>query len=217
MFKNFLNNWSVIMNNRRKIILLWVLLVSAAFSARAQEADSSLLTIDRIFNSDYLASKGVGGFRWLKSGDGYSKIERSATVQGGTDLVSYDAATNQRTVLLPAEKLIPKGDTKPLAINGYEWSADNTQMLIYTNSKKVWRLNTRGDYWVLNLATGNLKKLGGADAKPSTLMFAKFSPDGTRVGYVRENNIFVENIADGKITPVTTDGGKNLINGTSDW
>ncbi|HEY0459140.1 MAG TPA: S9 family peptidase [Pyrinomonadaceae bacterium] len=206
------------MFNRQKIILLWILLViSAAGLARAQEVDSSLVTIDRIFNSDYFSSKNIGGFRWLKSGDAYSKIERSASVQGGTELVSYDAATNQRTVLLPAEKLIPKGETKPLPINGYEWSADNTQMLIYTNSKKVWRLNTRGDYWVLNLATGNLKKLGGADAKPSTLMFAKFSPDGTRVGYVRENNIYVETLADGKITQLTTDGSKTLINGTSDW
>ncbi|HEY8559147.1 MAG TPA: S9 family peptidase [Pyrinomonadaceae bacterium] len=204
------------MFNRSKILLLWLLLVGAATFAPAQEADSGLLTTDRIFNSDYFAPKSVGGFRWLKSGDAYSKIERSATVRGGTDLVSYDAATNQRTVLLPAEKLVPKGASQPLPLNGYEWSADNTQMLVYTNSKKVWRLNTRGDYWVLNLATGDLKKLGG-DAKPSTLMFAKFSPDGTKVGYVRENNIYVENIADGKITQITTDGSKTVINGTSDW
>ncbi len=204
------------MFNRQKILLLWLLLFSVAGFIRAQEADPSLVTIDRIFTTDYFAPKFVGGFRWLKSGDAYSKIERSTTVQGGTDLVSYDAATNQRTVLLPAEKLIPKGETKPLALNGYEWSADNTQMLIYTNSRKVWRLNTRGDYWVLDLASGNLKKLGG-DAKPSTMMFAKFSPDGKRVGYVRENNLYVENIADGKITQITTDGSKTIINGTSDW
>lgn len=204
------------MFNRQKVLLLWLLLFSAAVFAPAQEADPSLITIDRIFNSGYFAPKGVGGFRWLKSGDAYSKIEPSKTVQGGNELVSYDAATNQRTVLLPAEKLIPKGETKPLAINGYEWSADNTQMLIFTNSRKVWRLNTRGDYWALNLATGSLKKLGG-DAKPSTLMFAKFSPDGTRVGYVRENNIYVETIADGKITQLTKDGSKTVINGTSDW
>jgi dipeptidyl-peptidase-4 len=205
-----------VMFNRQKVLLLWLLLVSLSVFAPAQQADPSLVTIDRIFNSDYFAPKGIGGFRWLKSGDAFSKIERSTTVQGGTDLVSYDAATNQRTVILPAEKLVPKGASQPLAINGYEWSADNTQMLVYTNSRKVWRLNTRGDYWVLNLATGNLKKIGG-DAKPSTLMFAKFSPDGTRVGYVRENNIYVETIADGKITQITKDGSKTIINGTSDW
>src|SRR5215203_4191702 len=130
------------MFNRQKLLLLWVLLFSAAAFAPAQEADSSLVTIDRIFNSDYFNPKSIGGFRWLKSGDGYSKIERSTTVQGGTDLVSYDAATNQRTVLVAADKLIPKDESKPLPINSCEWSADNSKMLIYTNSKKVWRLNT---------------------------------------------------------------------------
>lgn len=204
--------------NRYRVFLLWVLLFSVHAAAYSQQPqpDASRLTLERVFSSDDLNPKGIGGFRWLKSGDGYSKLERSATVQGGQDLVSYDAATNQRTVLLAAEKLIPKGESKPLPINGYEWSADNTQMLIYTNSKKVWRLNTRGDYWVLDLASGNLKKLGG-NAKPSTLMFAKFSPDGKRVGYVRENNIYVENLSDGKITQLTTDGSRTLINGTSDW
>jgi dipeptidyl-peptidase-4 len=202
------------MYRRKKAVLLLFLLVS--FSAVAPAQDVSLLTLDRIFNSEDFSSKSVGGLRWMKSGDAFSKIEPSPTVKGAQELVSYDAATNARTVLIPAEKLVPKGESKPLPLNGYEWSADNAKMLVYTNSKKVWRANTRGDYWVLDIASGNLKKLGG-DAKPSTLMFAKFSPDGTRVGYVRENNIYVENLADGKITPITTDGGKFLINGTSDW
>jgi dipeptidyl-peptidase-4 len=202
---------------RYRVLLLWVLLFGVQAFVFAQISDpSSVLTIERIFNSEDFNAQGIGGLRWLKSGEGFSKIERSTTVQGGSDLVSYDAATNNRSVLIAAEKLIPKGEIKPLPINDYEWSADNKQMLIYTNSKKVWRLNTRGDYWVLDIGSGNLKKLGG-DAKPSTLMFAKFSPDATKVGYVRENNIYVENLADGKITQLTTDGSKTLINGTSDW
>ncbi|HVE55240.1 MAG TPA: S9 family peptidase [Pyrinomonadaceae bacterium] len=201
---------------RNRVVLFSILLFCVPAFIHAQTSDPSLLTLDRIFNSGDFDAQGVGGLRWMKSGDAYSKIERSTTVQGGSDLVSYDAATNTRTVLIAAEKLIPKGETKPLPINGYEWSADNRQMLIYTNSKKVWRLNTRGDYWVLDITSGNLKKLGG-DAKPSTLMFAKFSPDGTRVGYVRENNLYVENIADGKITQLTSDGSRTMINGTSDW
>lgn len=204
--------------NRYKILLVWALLFSFQVAAYAQTAqtDNSLLNIERIFNSDEFAPQFVGGFRWLKSGDAYTRIERSATVQGGTDLVSYDAATNARSILLSAEKLIPNGSSKPLAIQNYEWSADNSKILIYTNSVKVWRLNTRGDYWVLDIASGNLQKLGG-DGKASTMMFAKFSPDATRVGYVRENNIYVQNLADLKITPLTSDGTKTLINGTSDW
>jgi dipeptidyl-peptidase-4 len=176
-----------------------------------------LVTIDRIFNSDEFDASGIGAVRWLKSGDSYTKIEPSVNVKGGRDLVSYDAASGNRTILLSAEKLIPTGATAPLSIQNYEFSADNQKMLVYTNSKKVWRLNTRGDYWVLDIASGKLTKLGGKDAKPSTLMFAKFSLDGTRVGYVRENNLYVENIADGRITQLTSDGSPTLINGTSDW
>lgn len=89
-------------------------------------------------------------------------------------------------------------------------------LLIFTNSQRVWRQRTRGDYWVLNLDSGNLIKLGG-DAKPSTLMFAKFSPDSTRVGYVRENNLYVEALAGNRIRRLTDDGSRTIINGTFDW
>ena len=70
---------------------------------------------------------------------------------------------------------------------------------------------------MLDRGTGNLRKLGGSGAKPSTLMFAKFSPDSREVGYVRENNLYVEELASGRITPLTTDGSRTLINGTFDW
>ncbi len=199
-----------------RFLLFCLLFLSFAAFVPAQTADSSVLTIDRIFNSGEFSPQSVGGFRWLKSGNAYTKIEPSASVKGGTDLVSYDVEKNTRTVLISAEKLIPSGETAPLRISGYEWSTDNQQMLIFTNTKRVWRLNTLGDYWVLNLAGGKLQKLGG-DAKPSTLMFAKFSPDGKRVGYVRENNLYVEDLVKGKITQLTKDGSKTLINGTSDW
>ena len=172
-----------------KFLLLFLFVCNV--SAFAQQTNPSVLTIDRIFNSGEFAPQGVGGFRWLKSGDAYTKIEPSTTVKGGTDLVSYDVAKHTRTVLISAEKLVPKGETTPLRISGYEWSTDNNQMLIFTNTKRVWRLNTLGDYWVLDLKSWNLKKLGG-NAAPSTLRCAKFAPDGKRVGYVRENNIDVE-------------------------
>lgn len=195
---------------------IFLLLCLFAVPAYAQSTDSPLLTIDRIFNSGEFAPQGVGGFRWLKSGDAYTRIEPSPTVKGGTDLVSYDVTKNTRTVLISAERLTPMGEKTPLRIANYEWSTDNNQMLIFTNTKRVWRQNTLGDYWVLDVKGWKLKRIGGT-AKPSTLMFAKFSPDGKKVGYVRENNIYVENLTNGKITQLTKDGSKTLINGTSDW
>ena len=178
--------------------------------------DPSRLTLDRIFASSEFQPERFGGFRWLKDGESYAKLEPSEKVKGAMDLVRYQIATDKRDVLLSAQQLIPPSETTPLAIDGYQWSADGKRALVYANSKKVWRQNTRGDYWVLDISSGKLAKLGG-DAKPATLMFAKFSPDGTKVGYVRDNDLYVENVTDGKITRLTKDGSHTMINGTSDW
>jgi len=93
-------------------------------------------------------------------------------------------------------------------------------LLIFTNAKRVWRAATRGDYWVLDTGAARteerLTKLGG-DAPESTLMFATFSPDSTRVAWVRANNLYVEELATKKITQLTSDGSADIINGTSDW
>jgi dipeptidyl-peptidase-4 len=193
-------------------VFLLLLSITAVFA----QTDPSRLTIDRIFASDEFSQARFGGFRWLKDGDSYAKLDPSPTIKGSFDLVSYRIDTEKREVMLPAEKLIPSGSSTPIAVQGYEWSADGRRVLIYTNSKRVWRQNTRGDYWVLDIASGKLTKLGG-DAKPSTLMFAKLSPDGERVGYVHESDLYVQNIADGKITRLTDNGSATMINGTSDW
>ena len=187
-----------------------------ASQAAAAPADSGRLTVRRIYGSTEFAPESFGPARWLEGGRAYTTLEKAADGRG-QDLVRYDTERGTRTVLIAAARLVPQGDTVPLPIDDYAWSPDGKQLLVFTNSKPVWRQNTRGDYWVFERASGRLRKLGGAQAKPSTLMFAKFSPDGGRVGYVRENNIYVEDLASGAITALTTDGSRTMINGTFDW
>ena len=151
----------------------------------------------------------------MKDNEGYSTLERNGTF-GGYDIVRYEATSGARSVLVSSEKLIPDGASQALTIANYEWSMDNSKLLIFTNTRKVWRYHTRGDYWVLDLMSGDLTQLGRT-VKPTTMMFAKFSPDATRVGYVSENNIYVESLESGAITPLTTDGSASIINGTFDW
>jgi dipeptidyl-peptidase-4 len=154
--------------------------------------------------------------RWLDEGERYTVLEDSAAKPGAQDLVAYDTATGKRSILVSAEKLIPAGQSSPLRIDGYQWSTDGGQLLIFTNAQRVWRQRTRGDYWVLRLSGGQLTKLGG-DAPASTLMFAKFSPDGRSVAYVQANNIYVQDLAGGAIRQLTHDGSSEIINGTTDW
>jgi dipeptidyl-peptidase 4 len=198
---------------RRLFVLLLILTASQAF---AQQADPSIVTLGRLYGSTEFVSQTLGPVRWLDDGAGYTRLEPSATVKDGRDIVRYDVETGRREVLIAAERFVPSGRSASLAIENYNWSPDKKLLLIFTNSQRVWRQNTRGDYWILSLGPGKLTKLGG-DAKPSTLMFAKFAPDGTRVGYVRENNLYVENLADNRITRLTNDGSRTIINGTFDW
>lgn len=173
------------------------------------------LNLEDVYRNDTYNAERFGPVRWMKDNKGYSTLEKNTGV-GGEDIVRYEAMTGVRTVLVAADKLIPKGQSQPLSIENYEWLADDSKLLLFTNTKKVWRYNTRGDYWVLDLKSGVLAQLGKSMER-STLMFAKFSPSADRVGYVSRNNIYVEDIATGKITQITTDGSESIINGTFDW
>lgn len=201
---------------RPATLLLGVLCITAP-AAFAQVPDSSLLSLRRIYGSPEFRPDSLGSVRWLAQGAAYTTLERSRETPGGRDLVRYDVATGDRTVLVAAVRFKPAGDSVPLVVEGYSWSRDETQLLVFTNSKPVWRRNTRGDYWVLDLRTWSLRRLGGGSAKPSTLMFAKFAPDGRRVGYVREHDLYVESLATGRIVRLTRDGSRTMINGTFDW
>ena len=183
----------------------------------SQQTDSSRLSLERIFKSDEFVPERLGPVRWLSNAAAYIKLETDSATPGGRSLVRYDAASGKREVWVAASRLVPQGDSMPLAVEDYSVSPDGKQLLVFTNSQKVWRENTRGDFWALDIVSGNLRKLGGPAAKSSTLMFAKFSPDGGRVAYVRENNLYVENLADGRITQLTRDGSRTIINGTFDW
>jgi dipeptidyl-peptidase-4 len=206
------------MLRRSFVIVSFLTSLSSLRGAAQRAADSSLLTVDRIFASPEFRGATLGTFAWLADGVGYTTLERPAGGKPGRDIVRYDAETGLKTILVPATRLVPPGDSTPLAIEEYTWSADGRRLLIFTNSQQVWRTNTRGDYWVLDLAGWTLKKLGGS-GPASTLMFAKFSPDGGRVGWVRygEYNLYVEDIASGKLTQLTRDGSRTTINGTFDW
>ncbi|MGH9879828.1 MAG: DPP IV N-terminal domain-containing protein, partial [Pyrinomonadaceae bacterium] len=186
-----------------------------ASAQQTQPADPTLLTVDSIFT---FQAKSLGPVRWQEDGSGYLALEPSPKNSAVVDIVRYDPFSGQRTIQVSAEKLSPAGASAPLLVEEFELSPDELKVLIFTNSARVWRSNTRGDYWILDLKTWTLRRLGGREAKPATLMFAKFSPDGTRVGYVRENNIYVENLfGDSKITQVTADGSRYIVNGTFDW
>lgn len=183
--------------------------------AKTTGASNGTLHLEDVVGGRLINARGAGRLNWLKDGERYSRLEPNSAT-GGQDVVAYRAKDNKREVIIPSTMFKDKESGKIIPIRSLTWSDDNNKVLVYTNTRKVWRYDTRGDYWVLDLKTGDFHQLGKGMPE-SSLMFAKFSPDATRVAYVSGNNIYVENISDGTITPVTTDGNDKIVNGTFDW
>jgi dipeptidyl-peptidase-4 len=156
------------------------------------------------------AQPGSAAVKWTKDGNSYYMAKAG-------EIVRVDLPDNKETVLVSRDQLMPGGSGMVLPIRNFSFSEDGKKLLLYTNSKRVWRYDTRGDYWVLDLLAGTLKQLG-KDRPSSSLMFAKFSPDGTRVAYTSEHNVYVEDLSGGAVKCLTsTNGTRKLINGTFDW
>ncbi|MFC1635017.1 S9 family peptidase [Planctomycetota bacterium] len=199
---------------------------------QSHETDSNVgsLSLERIFTSKEFKVEVFGPARWLDDGSGYTTLEDSQAPEESKspecceeseeekpkDIVRHEPETGVREIIVPSTRLTLDDESLPLKIEDYFWSKDGKKLLVFTNTKRVWRRNTRGDYWVLDLSSWELRKLGG-DAEPSTMMFAKFSPDGNRIAYVRQRNLYVQNLENLRITQLTEDGSDTIINGTSDW
>ncbi|MFC4701120.1 S9 family peptidase [Glaciecola siphonariae] len=255
-------------------ILSFLLLVLSALSIQSCATHSTMteqktpLSLNKIYAERYFAVQRGTYFRWLDDGSGYTVLEPRKTedVQDGgdensdetenatynpekagvkgNDIVFYNVDGSGRKVLVAFESLTPRGKTQPIAVDDYIWSDDGKWVLIYTNSKKVWRSRSRGDYFLLNLETKSLTQLGpeavktafvnlpepsndqqadaekqkrAEDPESSRLMFAKFSPDSSKVAYVYKNNIYYQTLNDDQVHTLTTDGNDIIINGNFDW
>jgi dipeptidyl-peptidase 4 len=198
------------------LLLAPVLLSARQTAAPTAPAAAPADFIDRLLGGAEFSPPPAPPTRWLDGGRSYVVIEPDRT-SGQSVVVRYDSATGaRRDVLIAAPQLRPSGATVPLPIEDLTWSNDGQRVLVFTNARRVWRTNSRGDYWLLDRRSGRLTKLGG-DAPDASLMYAKFSPDGTKVAYVRANDLYVEDAASGTITRLTHDGNELVINGGADW
>jgi len=156
------------------------------------------------------AQPGSTLLKWNKEGNSYYKVK-----EGG--IVRVDLPDSRETAVISADALRPVGHGRPLNIRDFSFSADGRKLLIYTNTRRVWRYDTRGDYWVLDIGKRQLIQVG-RERPASSLLFAKLSPDGSKVAYSSQHNLWVEDLATGVTHCLTsTEGTPKLINGTFDW
>ena len=193
--------------------LLLTLLLSGTAWLGAQETGPEL-TLDRIYNSSEFRAERQRPVFWVEGGTAFVTIERDE--KGADQLIKYISKNNKSSIYLSASAITPEGADKGLNIEDFTLSPDESKVLIFTNSSRVWRSNTKGDYWVYDFDSGNLSRIG-KDFPSSSLMFAKFSRDNAFVAYVQGFNIYKEDFTTGEVTQLTKDGDGDIINGTFDW
>lgn len=175
-----------------------------------------MLSIDQIFASTDYNESSYDRPRWSTDQNFYTTLH-------GNEIIWHNANTGERSVFVSSARLTSSNlGSKPITIEDYVTSANRSRVLIFTDSQKVWRTNSRGSYYILELSpeksTGVdcLVQLGGQPGLRD-LMYASLSPDGNLCAYVRQNNIFVEDLSTHVVTQLTFDGSDAIINGHFDW
>ncbi|HEX8385247.1 MAG TPA: DPP IV N-terminal domain-containing protein, partial [Rubricoccaceae bacterium] len=175
----------------------------------------SRLTLEKLFASPEFFGEGFNGGRWADEGAVLRYVDADAEA-GTTSLVELDLTTDSRRTLIDGARLQKPDGEGLISVEDYQYSADGTKALLYTDSEQVWRLNTKGVYYVVDLESGEVTPV--ADRSKGLQMFAKFSPDGEQVAFVRERNVYVVDLDTGVERALTTNGAPGtVINGTFDW
>ncbi len=189
---------------RRVASVLVSLQLAAAAPVAAQQ-----LTVERVYASDEFRTRSAAlDFHT----DGQSVVVYE-TEGDAVDVWLEGIRTGERERVIQGSRLVPEGASTPIRIESVTFNEDRSLALIFANSERVWRLNTLGEYYVLDMESGRLTPVSTTGKQ----MFAKLSPDGTRVGFVRDNDLFVRDLRTGAESRLTEDGGENIINGTTDW
>jgi dipeptidyl-peptidase-4 len=190
--------------------LLLILVVVPFCNIEAQKASKNL-TLQEIWASRTFSSAFVQGGASMNDGLHYTVLESS---EKGQSIVKYEYASGKLVAAIFNSWEYSIGG-KPLEFEDYTFSADESKILLTTESEPVYRYSSRSTFVVADLKNKTVKPLAERGSKQT---YAAFSPDGNKVAFVRDNNLFIKDLNSGEEQAVTSDGKQNeIINGASDW
>ena len=173
-----------------------ILEVLSTLSFSSTQQSASELTARMLTAPNALAGPSPSSFNWSPVGAMLTYVE---SLDGQDVLWLYDAATGAKKVLL--DPAVSPGN---IDVTSAQWSPQGDRLLLAGDEA----------LWLLDVKTGDLKSLLEGGSVKTGLMF---TPDGTRVSYVQDNDLYVVSIADSQVQRLTTDGGETVFNGGLDW
>ncbi|MDZ7690067.1 MAG: S9 family peptidase [Balneolaceae bacterium] len=195
----------------KKFVLLSVLFCWAFIQLPAEAQTTKQLEFDHIFDGTF-EPESVRNINWMRDGQYYTALVRT---ERDLELRRYDVTTGEFDVMLRTSELATEERKQPIIIQDYQFSADETKILIKTDVEQIWRRSTRENYFVYNRETEELQKLTDSAKKQQ---YADLSPEGDKAAFVIENNLYWVDLTTGEETQITEDGEVNkIINGAADW
>ena len=189
----------------KKLVLLSIILFLIVDFSLAQ---TKQIKLEDVFLSRKFLPKTIHGFNSMNNGEFYTVLD-----QGNLDQYSYKTGKLVKT-LIDAGDLFPQGANSAIRFSSYKFSADESKILLVTKAKGIYRHSFSAEYWIYDFNTKKLVALSENGAQ----RLATFSPDGTKVAFMRDNNLFIKDLTSGEEKQFTQDGEVNkIINGAPDW
>jgi len=195
---------------RNLIIILFIALSSGLSFAQ----DKEKLTLEDIYQNNVFRINSIRGLKWMKDGNYYTSLAKN-TKSNFQDILKYSTRTGEVIdTIIHGKKLIPVDENTPISIRSYQFSKDESKILISTEVDRIYRRSTKAINYVFDLKSKALNLLIDGNKQS----YATFSPNGSNVAFVRDNNLYIKNLSDNGLVAVTSDGKKNeIINGYADW
>jgi len=192
-----------------------LIVLSLLVSVSAYSGDKEL-TIDDIFASQKFASKSIRGIQWMKDGKSYSFLEIDTSTKS-TAIFQFSIKEKTKKMIVSGAMLKLNEGDPAFRFTSYQWSPDEKQILFVSappDKQYLSRLTPAGNFFLYDIITKKFTKITDVSTPQYN---QKFSPDGKKIGYVRENNIYVYDLISAKEVQLTTDGAEHIINGKFDW
>lgn len=192
----------------KKLILGFLFIAIFLFSELYAQSETKQITLNDIFRSRKFYPEYISGIRSLNDGEHYCILEKDSL-----NVINYKKGEKTGTIVTSSQ-LIPEGDTIPIGMRRYQLSNDENKILFATETKSIYRYSSKSKYYIYDIESGKLTQLSQGGKQ----RLAAFSPDGSKVAFVRDNNMFIKNLENGNEQQITTDGlYNNIIYGTTDW
>ncbi len=197
-------NMKKLITKKTHLVISIFVLVLSAISLQAQ--NKKQITLDDIYAKGTFQMAGVSGFTSLNDSRYYCNMDNDANI------LRYEFSTGNLidTIIKHSDLIF---DNSILAFSNFEFSADENKILFSSNTESLYRHSTQSNIFVYDVKKKQL-------FQPVTfkVMNATFSPDGNKVAYVKDNNLFYYDLLQKKEETITIDGKvNNIINGATDW